>query len=82
MRFVHWLEWPKIGRNPDYMVRLEHMEEDLKSIPELANIKVGSLFGTKLLDSLLGLTLMVVKEIKIIILKIINKKLHLITLKN
>jgi len=37
MDTFYWLEWPKIGRNPDYLVRLEHMEEDLKSIPELAN---------------------------------------------
>ena len=37
MDVFYWLEWPKIGRNPDYLVRLEHMEEDLKSIPELAN---------------------------------------------
>jgi len=33
----YWLEWPIIGRNPDYLVRLEHMGEDLMKIPKLFN---------------------------------------------
>ena len=37
MDTFYWLEWPKIGRNPDYLVRLEYMEEDLTAIPELKN---------------------------------------------
>ena len=28
-------EWEKIGRRPDYFIRMEHMEEDLRNIPML-----------------------------------------------
>jgi hypothetical protein len=26
-------QWPKIGRNPDYIIRMEYMLEDIQKIP-------------------------------------------------
>ena len=37
MDTFYYLEWEKFGRKPDYMVRLENMEEDLLAIPFLKN---------------------------------------------
>lgn len=33
----YMLEWPEIGREPDYMIRMEHMEEDVRNCPPLMN---------------------------------------------
>ena len=31
----YMLEWPEIGREPDYIIRMEHMEEDIRKCPIL-----------------------------------------------
>ena len=33
------LDWEKIGRRPDYLIRLEHMEEDLRKLPMYQHTK-------------------------------------------
>jgi len=31
--FAYWNAWSKIGANPDYYIRVENLEEDIKNIP-------------------------------------------------
>jgi len=33
----YMLEWKEIGREPDYIIRMEHMEEDIRRCPLLMN---------------------------------------------
>ncbi len=31
-------QWKKIGREPDYIIRMEHMDEDVRNIPVLMSL--------------------------------------------